>query len=328
MAKEQDQVYGGMAGLENIMQEYFAYDTTDDPNAAASKRAFAESTMQSAQSAQQAMALANQQAGLATENMESAANLDLRNKSALQTQGFNENMASMGAQYGYQSNLDSQKHDRDLVMEAAKGEQLRKNQDNESSNTRKNTIVAGEQQRLNTQLQGGIDIDRSNIAADASKYGADATKEASFRASKASENVAKTQAGASRYGAEQSRAASEYGADATREASFRSSQASENVASTQADASRDVATTQAGAQVKSAELSNDASRYGADQTRIASMYGADQNLAGIKDTNLTSTRNIGATGTEQRKTAAQADKFAVAKENRAAARSRAGSRRY
>ena len=141
--------------------------------------------MQSAIGTQQAMALANQQAGLATENMETAADLELQNKSALQTQGHTENMASMGAQYGYQSTLDSEKHDRDIVMEAAKGEQFRKNQDNEGSNTRKNSIVAGEQQRLNTALQGGIDIDKSNIAADASKYGADATKDASFRASQA-----------------------------------------------------------------------------------------------------------------------------------------------
>ena len=76
------------------------------------------------------------------------------------------------------------------------------------------------------------------------------------------------------------------------------------------------------------DRSKEASTYGADQSRIASMYGADQNLAGIKDTNLTSTRNIQTTGKQQRLSAAQADQFAIAKENRAAARARAGSRRY
>ena len=45
-------------------------------------------------------------------------------------------------------------------MLGATGEQTRKNQDNEGFNQRQNAIVAGEQQRQNTALQGGIDIDK------------------------------------------------------------------------------------------------------------------------------------------------------------------------
>ena len=60
-----------------------------------------------------------------------------------------------------------------------------------------------------------------------------------------------------------------------------------------------------------------ASMYGADKSAKASMYGADANI-----------RNTTETGKQQRMSAAQADQFSADKENRAAARSRAGSRRY
>ena len=114
-----------------------------------------------------------------------------------------------------------------------------------------------------------------------------------------SENVASTQAKASMYGARQSR------------------KSAENVASTQAKAS-----------MYGSDKSAKASMFGASKSAQASMYGADKSLEGIKDTNTTSTRNIRATGDESRKSASQANRFDIDKENRAAARSRAGSRRY
>ena len=155
----------------------------------------------------------------------------------------------------------------------------------------------------------------------ASKYGADMTNDASRYGSEqaraGAENVAETQAGAQVESARLSKEASTYQTDASVKNTDRSSRASENVADRQARATE-----------YGADASERASKYGADQTRIASMYGADKNLEGVKDTNLTSTRNIRATGDEQRRSAAQADKFSIAKENRAAARSRAGARRY
>ena len=85
--------------------------------------------------------------------------------------------------------------------------------------------------------------------------------------------------------------------------------ASRDVASTEADASRDVATTQAGA-------SRDVATTQAD----AAKYGADKQLEGTKDTNTTSTRNIGATGEETRKTQNN--------EYRLKAKDRAGMHKY
>ena len=120
---------------------------------------------------------------------------------------FEYGMASMGAQFDFQNEFANSQYDRDIAMLGATGVDKRKTDSNLANEQRLNAIVGGEQQRLNTELQGGFDVDRSEIAADASKYGA-----------------------------KQSRKASEYGADATKDASFRSSEASENVADTQAGA--------------------------------------------------------------------------------------------
>ena len=119
--------------------------------------------IQSAFDQQMAMQMAEFQAGVGTKNMETAANLELRNNSSLMQQEFNSGMASMGAQFDYQNQFANAQFDRDIGMLGATGEQTRKSQDNEAFNQRQNAIVAGEQQRQNTALQGGIDIDRSNI---------------------------------------------------------------------------------------------------------------------------------------------------------------------
>lgn len=343
--------YEGMFNLSGVMEGFYNYQpNSKDEIGNAIKNTFASNMIQSAMDQQMAMQMAQFQAGIGTQNMQTAANLELNNNSRLMTQDFEQGMQTMGAQFDYQNTYANAQFDRDIGMLGATGEQTRKTQDNESFNRRSEAIVAGEQQRQNTALQGGIDIDRSNIAADASKYGAlvaadankyssdaavaaagiaaDASRFGATESRKASENVASTQADASKFSASQSRAASEYGSDQSR------------------FAAENVATTQAGAQVKSSELAKEASTYGADRSKEASVraseateygadrakeastYGADRSLEGIKDTNLTSTRNIQVTGDETRKNAAQANTFDVDRERRQQARSRAGARRY
>ena len=285
----QNDFYNGMFNLNEVMKGFYQYQPdSQDEIGNAIKNTFASNMIQSAFDQQMAMQMAQFQAGIGTQNMETAANLELQNNSKLMTQEFEQGMQTMGAQFDLQNNYANAQYDRDIGMLGATGEQNRKNQDNESFNKRQEAIVAGEQQRQNTALQGGIDIDKANIAADASKYGATVAADASKYSSDASVASAGIAADASMYGAKQS-----------------------------ADASRDVASTQAGA-----------SMYGAKQAADASKYGADRSLEGVRDTNITSTRNIRTTGDETRKTNAQANQFDVDKENRANARSRAGARRY
>jgi hypothetical protein len=126
---------------------------------------------------------------------------------------------------------------------------------------------------------------------EAEMYGADRSLDSSMRQARASETVAETQAGASK-----DVARTQAGADV-------------EVAGTQAGASKDVARTQAGASIRSSELAKEASTYGADRT-----------LEGTKDTNITSTRNIGETGAQTRET--------MGLENRLKAKDRADMHRY
>ena len=71
----------------------------EDETGAAIKNTFASNMIQSAFDQQMAMQMAEFQAGIGTQNMETAANLELRNNSALMEQEFNSGMASMGAQF-------------------------------------------------------------------------------------------------------------------------------------------------------------------------------------------------------------------------------------
>ena len=155
----QDQVFGGMFNLKGVMDSFYNYKPgKDDETGAAIKNTFASNMIQSAFDQQMAMQMGEFQAGIGTQNMETAANLELRNNSSLMQQEFNSGMASMGAQFDYQNQFANSQFDRDIGMLGATGEQTRKNQDNEAFNQRQNTIVAGEQQRQNTALQGGIKL--------------------------------------------------------------------------------------------------------------------------------------------------------------------------
>ena len=99
-----------------------------------------------------------------------------------------------------------------------------------------------------------------------------------------------------------------------------------------AAASRDASMYSADRQQQSSLYASDknleGTKYSADAAKTASMYGSDKQLEGIKDTNITSTRNIRTTGDETRKTNAQTNQFEIDRESRASARSRAGARRY
>ena len=176
----QDQVFGGMFNLKGVMDSFYQYNPgPEDETGAAIKNTFASNMIQSAFDQQMAMQMAEFQAGIGTQNMQTAADLELRNNSSLMEQEFNSGMASMGAQFDLENQFANSQFDRDIGMLGATGEQTRKNQDNEAFNQKQQTIVAGEQQRQNTALQGGIDIDRSNIAADATKYQAAMSADAS-----------------------------------------------------------------------------------------------------------------------------------------------------
>ena len=81
MAEDKKDVYPGMFNLQGIMDAFYQYKPgPDDETGAAIKNTFASNMIQSAFDQQMAMQMAEFQAGIGTTNMETAANLELRNQ--------------------------------------------------------------------------------------------------------------------------------------------------------------------------------------------------------------------------------------------------------
>ena len=371
--------YQGMFGLQQIMEGFYGMKPDSDI-ATALKGTFASNFIQGAADHLQAKDMAYTQQGIALTNMKAAANLEKENNAYMMADEYRYGLGTMDAQYQYTNNFANAQYDRDIGMLSAKGVDYRKTQDNASKNAMQEMVTAGQQQRLNTQLQGSFDVTRSNIAANASMYGADRSAQASMygaqKGAEAQMYTAKETADASRYSSDRSAEASKYGSAAARDASMygsdRSAQASMYGAAQQRDASMYSSDRSAQASMYGAAQQRDASMYGSDRSaqasmygaaasrdatmysadrqqqsslyasdknlegtkysadaaKTASMYGSDKQLEGIKDTNITSTRNIRTTGDETRKTNAQTNQFEIDREGRASTRSRAGARRY
>lgn len=282
-----------------LLNDFYNYKPDeDDTLGQMQKNAYQGNFVQSMVDTQNAMALGKFNQALAQGNMTQQADLEQRNQAALMKDEFAYGMEAMSAQADIQNNAANQQHTRDLGMTAAQGEQQRKNMQSAGQQDRLGTIVEGEQARLTNKINnasqeriasGRYSADRyeADVSADASKFTAVKQKESALGTADiqrdAAQNVAKMET------------------DASIQNTERSSQATENVASTQADASRDVASTEADASRDVAATQADASVNVAGKQLEGTKYGADRQLDATKDTNLTSTRNIGATGEETRK---------------------------
>jgi len=271
----------GVFNFGQIMEDFYNYQPEEgDTLGQMQKSAFQGNLVQTGFDAMLASSLAEQNAAIAQENMAQQADLEKLNSMDLMQAEFGYNELSKESNFSYENSFANAQYDRDVGMLAATGEQQRDNIKEQSNQDRLTNIVQGEQQRLNDA--------QNNASSEKIATGQYASND--YRADVAAD--------ASKFGASESRAGSEnvastqadaskYGADQSREASFRASQADETVASTAAG---------------------------------ASMYGADKQLEGVKDTNVTSTRNIRATGDETRSTQDN--------EQRLKARERADMSRY
>ena len=278
----------GIFNFGQIMEDFYTQDIAeDDTLGQMQKSAFQGNLVQTAFDSQLASALADQNSALAQENMTVQANLEKINSLDLMQAEFGYNELSKESNFEYENSFANSQYDRDVGMLTATGEQQRDNIREQSNQDRLTDIVQGEQQRL-TDAQNIESAEKIATGQYASNdYRADVAADASkFGASESragSENVAETQ-----------KEASTYGADRSKESSVRSSEAS--------------------------EYGSDKSKEASVRASQASEYGADRQLEGVKDTNVTSTRNIRATGDETRSTQDN--------EQRLKARERADMSRY
>ena len=286
----------GIFNFGQIMEDFYNYQPAEgDTLGQLQKSAYQGNLVQTAFDAQVASGLAEQNAALAQENMAQQADLEKLNSLDLMQAEFGYNQLSQEANFEYENSFANSQYDRDVGMLTATGEQQRDNIREQSNQDRLTDIVEGEQQRL---------TDAQNI--------------------ESAEKIATGQFASNDYQADVAADASKFGAQT-------SADASRDVAGTQADASRDVATTQKDAAVETTETRSeadkeiaitaaDADKFAATAAKDASIYGSDKQLEGTKDTNVTSTRNIRATGDETRSTQNN--------EQRLKARERADMSRY
>lgn len=288
----------GVFNFAQIMEDF--YSAPENPEDLSEeerlqKTAFQGNLVQSGFDAILASGLAEQNSAIAQENMTTQANLEKLNTLDLMQAEFGYNELSKESNYNYENSFANAQHDRDVGMLAATGEQQRDTIREQSDQDRLTEIVQGEQQRLtdaqttasNEKIASGqfaSDNYQADAAADASKFG-------SKTAADSSRDVAATQAGA------------QTDVAATQKASAL------ETTGLQTEAKKDVAKTQKEAEIGKAEIAAG-----------ASTYGADRQLEGVKDTNITGTRNIQVTGDETRKT--------MDTENRLKARERADMSRY
>mgnify|MGYP003135134855 CR=1 FL=1 len=215
----------GLFNFASIMEDFYNYQPEEgDQLGQLQKSAYQGNLVQTAFDAQLASALADQNAGIAQENMIAQANLEKINATDLMQTEFGFNELSKESNFNYENSFANAQYDRDVGMLAATGEQQRDNIREASNQERLTTIVQGEQDRLkdaqNNQSQEKIATGRyasddyqADVSADASRdvasTQADADrdvattqKEASVRGSEAKEQVAETAASASMYGAD------------------------------------------------------------------------------------------------------------------------------
>jgi len=286
----------GIFNFGQIMEDFYTQDIAeDDTLGQMQKSAFQGNLVQTAFDSQLASALADQNSALAQENMTVQANLEKINSLDLMQAEFGYNELSKESNFEYENSFANSQYDRDIGMLTATGEQQRDNIKEQSNQDRLTNIVQGEQDRLTDaqQLASQEKIAtgqfasndyQADVAADASKFGAQTSADAS-------RDVATTQAGA----------------DTT-------------VATTQKEAAVETTGIRSGADIKIGDRAATADENVAETAAGASIYGSDKQLEGVKDTNVTSTRNIRATGDETRSTQDN--------EQRLKARERADMSRY
>ena len=108
----------GMFNFQNVMNSFYNYQPGDgDSEGRAMKNSFMANMVQSGFDANLAKDMAYTQSGIAKDNMNQAADLDLRNKSALMNDEFNKGMMNMGGQFEFQNRFAEDQNVRDITKD-------------------------------------------------------------------------------------------------------------------------------------------------------------------------------------------------------------------
>ena len=132
----------GMYNFQGIMDEFYNWKPDgDDDEGRAMKNSFMANMVQSGFDSSLAKDMAHTQSGIAKGNMTHAADLDLRNKTALMNDEFNKGMMNMGGQFEFQNRFAEDQTVRDITQNTtsqASGFEFSERQ-NENQNIRDTT---------------------------------------------------------------------------------------------------------------------------------------------------------------------------------------------
>lgn len=112
----------GLFNFQNLMNEFYKYDTKKDPDAAAMKNAFQGNAIQSVFDTQQAKELAYANQEIAANAMNQASNLEQRNMAQVMKDEFVYGMTKMGQEYDFQSRFAVDEANRNLNQIAMQGD--------------------------------------------------------------------------------------------------------------------------------------------------------------------------------------------------------------
>ena len=143
----------GMFNFGQIMDDFYKYEPAEDDTAGQmQKQAFQGNFVQSAIDSQLASGLAEQNAAIASEQMQQQADLEKTNAMDLMSEEFKYNQLGADATAERENDFANAQYDRDTGMLAATGEQQRDTIREQSNQDRLTAITQGEQQRQTNQM--------------------------------------------------------------------------------------------------------------------------------------------------------------------------------
>ena len=108
----------GMFNFQGVMDSFYGYQPgADDSEGRAQKNSFMANMVQSGFDSNLAKDMAYAQSGIAKGNMTQAADLELRNKTALMNDEFNKGQMNMGGQFEFQNRFAEDQNVRDITKD-------------------------------------------------------------------------------------------------------------------------------------------------------------------------------------------------------------------
>jgi hypothetical protein len=160
MAEQQaPSISTGLFNFQNVMDQFYKWSPSDDEGRAM-KNTFMANMVQAGFDQQMAKDMAYTNAFISNQQMEQAADLEMRNKLQLMNDEFSKGMTKMGAEYDYQSKFATDEANRRLNEMSHSGDLTQRQTKLEGEIDLSKMKEQGFQDRQNINTQGAVDINK------------------------------------------------------------------------------------------------------------------------------------------------------------------------